>query len=135
MRQLLSLILAVAVLGGQTLAFAAAPAAKPLHFKKDLGVQQTVFGEMHQYEGLWAVKVTDPIYPPKELKARIIGTVTMDVLVAEDGSVSEVRVKKSSGNENLDHAALAALRQWKYPVLNPAARYANVEMWEFILDG
>jgi len=135
MRKLLSLILAGAVLVIQTTAFAAEPAPKPLHFKADHGVQQTVFGQLHQFEGLWATQVKDPVYPKKELLARIIGTVTMDVLVAEDGSVADVRVRKSSGNANLDAAALEAIRHWKYPVLTPPTRYANVEVWEFILDG
>jgi len=135
MRKLLSLFLAAAIVCLSVTAFAAETAPKPLHFKVDHGVQKTVFGEMHQYEGVWAVSVKDPVYPPKELKARIIGTVTMDVLVAEDGSVADVRVKKSSGNANLDAAALEAIRHWKYPMLTPPARYANVEMWEFMLDG
>ena len=135
MRKLLSLILAGAALGVSSLTCAADPAPKPLHFKADLGVRQTVFGEMHQYEGLWAISVKGPVYPFAEQKARITGTATMDVLVAEDGSVREVRLKKSSGSANLDAAALAAVRQWKYPVLNPATRYANVEVWEFVLDG
>jgi len=130
-----TLLFVAAALGAQTLALAAEPAPKPLHFKVDHGVQQTVFGQLHQFEGIWPVRTQDPVYPKKELQARIIGTVTMDVLVAEDGSVVDVRVRKSSGNANLDAAALEALHHWKYPALTPPARYANVETWEFILDG
>jgi len=134
-KMIVTLLLLALTVGAPLSSSAAAPDAKPLRFKVDHGVQQSVFGQLHLYEGLRPVRMQDPVYPRKELLARIIGTVTMDVLIAEDGSVTDVRVRKSSGNANLDAAALAALHQWKYPVLTPAARYANVETWEFMIDG
>ena len=53
MRKVFSLlILVTAALAAQTYSLAAEPAPKPLHFKVDHGVQQTVFGQLHQFEGL-----------------------------------------------------------------------------------
>lgn len=36
------------------------------------------------------------------------------VYILPDGSVGEIRLKRSSGHPRLDDAALAAVRQWRY---------------------
>ena len=53
-----------------------------------------------------------PIYPTKEFKRRIGGTAIIAFSYRSDGKVLSASVKSSSGNKNLDSAALAAVKQW-----------------------
>lgn len=55
----------------------------------------------------------DALYPPEALHQRREGTVTLLVTVETDGSVSDARVAASAG-EDLDQAALTAIRQWRF---------------------
>ena len=56
-----------------------------------------------------------PAYPRDALVAGIQGTVTLRVLVGEDGSPLEVSIERSSGNRSLDNAARQqVLRKWKF---------------------
>ena len=57
-------------------------------------------------------------YPPKALTARREGRVELFVTVLADGSVGEVSVAASGGQE-FDNAAVAAVRQWRF---EPARR-------------
>ncbi len=54
----------------------------------------------------------NPIYPPMALSARVEGMVILEALIAEDGSVQDVRVLRST--PLLDPAAEHAVRQWRY---------------------
>jgi TonB family protein len=54
----------------------------------------------------------DAVYPPEALAQRRSGQVTLELLVAEDGSVSSVRVLH--GDPLLSKAATAAVRAWRY---------------------
>lgn len=56
-----------------------------------------------------------PAYPRDALIAGAEGTVTLRVLVGEDGSPLEVSIERSSGNRSLDNAARQqVLRKWKF---------------------
>lgn len=55
-----------------------------------------------------------PSYPAAARRRHIEGTVMLDVLVGADGLPREVRVGKGSGSEELDAAALAAVRGWRF---------------------
>ena len=55
-----------------------------------------------------------PPYPPLALKMRIEGTVTLRVLVLEDGSSGKIVLSKSSGNDALDQSALETVAKWKF---------------------
>jgi TonB family protein len=55
---------------------------------------------------------TEPHYPAKARAARRSGNVVLEVLVAEDGSVSKVRTL--SGDPVLAAAAKEAVRNWRY---------------------
>lgn len=55
-----------------------------------------------------------PVYPAVSRRLKETGVVVLDVYILADGSVGELRVKKSSGHPRLDEAALAAVRRWKY---------------------
>jgi periplasmic protein TonB len=60
-----------------------------------------------------------PQYPPDELRRQITGTVTVQLTYDPNGNVTDVQVIKSSGNRNLDRAAVKAAKRWK---VNPAVR-------------
>lgn len=59
-----------------------------------------------------AVKQVKAEYPPEAKKAKIQGTVVAEVRIDTDGLVQEPRVVKSI--PQLDAAAIAAVRQWKF---------------------
>ena len=53
-----------------------------------------------------------PLYPPIAQQAKISGVVIVEALIAEDGSVRDVKVLKSV--PLLDAAATDAVRQWRF---------------------
>lgn len=60
------------------------------------------------------IKSVQPVYPMAERNAKIEGTTTVRFLINTDGSVEEVIVIASSGNSNLDAAAVKACYKWKF---------------------
>lgn len=60
------------------------------------------------------IKSVQPVYPMAERNAKIEGTATVRFLINTDGSVEEVIVVASSGNSNLDAAAVTACYKWKF---------------------
>lgn len=58
-----------------------------------------------------------PRYPPAAFRAGIEGQVTLTVDVSADGAVTSVAIAKTSGNRDLDRAAMEAARKWRF---NPA---------------
>lgn len=61
------------------------------------------------------VTATSPRYPVNELRSGIEGTVILRVLVDIDGRPVAVTVETSSGNRNLDKAALQhVLKTWRF---------------------
>jgi len=59
----------------------------------------------------------EPHYPAEALAARRAGDVTLEVRVAEDGTVSSVRTL--SGDPLLAAAATQAVRNWRYQPYRP----------------
>lgn len=55
-----------------------------------------------------------PSYPTAERNAGITGTAVLRLLVAKNGSVEAVDIKSSSGNANLDQAAVNACYRWRF---------------------
>ena len=55
---------------------------------------------------------TDPHFPAEAIAAHRAGNVVLEVQVAEDGSVSNIRTL--SGDPLLASAAIAAVRNWRY---------------------
>jgi protein TonB len=53
-----------------------------------------------------------PIYPAIAQAARVSGTVILEALIAEDGSVRDVKVLRSA--PLLDASAMDAVRQWRF---------------------
>lgn len=58
-----------------------------------------------------------PSYPLESRRLREQGTVVLAVLLATNGRVEEISVAHSSGFERLDHAALSAVRSWRWSPL------------------
>lgn len=58
-----------------------------------------------------------PKYPMQAIRQRQEGTVQLKILVGVEGKPLKIRIMNSSGYRSLDHAAIAAARQWKF---NPA---------------
>ena len=57
-------------------------------------------------------KVT-PVYPRMFEAARIPGTVVLDAIIHQDGSIGDVRILQST-NDQFAQAAVAAVKQWRY---------------------
>ncbi|MBC7655588.1 MAG: energy transducer TonB [Frankiaceae bacterium] len=60
-----------------------------------------------------------PVYPPEENRRGITGTTLLTLTYDVTGNVTGVEVKRSSGNRNLDRAAVKAANRWK---INPGMR-------------
>jgi TonB family protein len=73
------------------------------------------------------VSIPDAEYPEVARMAREEGLVVVEALVDVDGWVADARIVRSSGNELLDQAAVAATRKAKFsPTM---ARDPVVKMW------
>ena len=57
------------------------------------------------------IAIPKPEYPPLAQQAGIEGQAVVKALVDTDGTIREVQILKSSGNQMLDEAALAAARK------------------------
>ena len=55
-----------------------------------------------------------PVWPQGALEAKHSGTVTLALLVGEDGSIQQSKVTKSSGHEDLDEAARTSIAKCKF---------------------
>jgi TonB family protein len=65
------------------------------------------------------VAKVDPIYPAAARQAGVEGTVILQISIAPEGNVSEVRVRRGLPL-GLTEAAIAAVRQWRYrPAFGP----------------
>lgn len=53
-------------------------------------------------------------YPDKEAKAGVEGTTSLRFVITDEGRVEDVEIEKSSGNGDLDQAALKCTRKWRY---------------------
>jgi TonB family protein len=56
-----------------------------------------------------------PVYPPDAIDHHIQGIVKIKVLIAADGHVEQAHI--ASGHPLLAHAALQAVKQWKFQPL------------------
>lgn len=77
------------------------PTPRPRMIRRSEGVQS----------GMLVYRV-DPQYPQLAIGARISGTVELRAIIGRDGRVRSVEVL--SGSALLTHAAVAAVREWRY---------------------
>lgn len=76
------------------------------------------------------VPLSEPIYPPAEIRLGHSGTVMLGVYVLENGRVGEVRIEHSSGFPGLDMTAQREARRWR---LKPGTQDGRpVAMWKTI---
>jgi protein TonB len=80
---------------------------------------------------LGAVQRVRPDYPVMSRKRREEGTVTL-LIALRDGSVSDVKIERSSGHAALDEAAVSAVRKWRFTAVG--SLYARVPI-TFRLNG
>ncbi|MCR6495081.1 energy transducer TonB [Thermomonas sp. S9] len=55
-----------------------------------------------------------PRYPPEEMRRQIQGTAVLIISIDASGNVLDIEVERSSGNRNLDRAAMQAARKWRF---------------------
>ena len=68
-----------------------------------------------------------PRYPESARRAGIEGTTILKLLVQADGGVASVTIARSAGHADLDHAAVQAIRRWRF---EPARRdHRAVSAW------
>lgn len=64
---------------------------------------------------LVATVAPTPPYPPAALRVGAQGTVVLEIVVGPDGSPIDVRIRKSSGNRDLDRAAQRHVKtKWRF---------------------
>lgn len=59
-------------------------------------------------------KMRPPKYPPEAVAARAQGSVLLNVTVGIDGLPQELRIRTSSGNADLDKAAVESVSTWRF---------------------
>lgn len=64
-------------------------------------------------QGPGLIKRVEPEYPPMARAARITGTVVLDAVIQKDGTVSDVKVVRSS-NKLFEQPSIDAVRQWRF---------------------
>ena len=74
-------------------------------------------GQGGALDGVPSGLVSNPLppYPPEALARGVEGRVLLRVWILEDGSVQDVKVHQSSGDESLDRSALSTVRdRWRF---------------------
>lgn len=95
-----------------TVAAASAPSnVEPANKPAPVFEQQTVIPPRQDASSL---SNTAPAYPALSRRLGEEGRVLLDVHILADGSVGELKLKKSSGSSRLDEAAMKAVKNWKY---------------------
>lgn len=64
-------------------------------------------------QGPGLIKRVEPEYPPIARSARMTGTVVLDAVIRKDGTVSDVKVVKST-NALFEQPSIDAVRQWQF---------------------
>jgi protein TonB len=79
-----------------------------------------------------------PPYPAMARRMGEEGEVRLDVHVGTDGSVIEVRLKKSSGSQLLDQTAIDTVKKWRFKPATvdgrPVAEWYYNWKWVFKLE-
>jgi protein TonB len=62
----------------------------------------------------YAVQPQPPVYPPRARELEVEGTVVLRVLIDATGNAERVDIKQSSRHLDLDRAAIAAAKRWRF---------------------
>jgi protein TonB len=72
--------------------------------------------------------LSEPFYPPQEIRQGHEGTVVLSLHILADGRVGEVKLERSSGYPKLDESALREAKRWRFvPGTRDGAPFA---MWK-----
>ncbi len=82
--------------------------------QKEMAVRIT---ELHK--AVTVIKRVEPIYPQSALRDKVEGTVRLVVTIRADSSATSARVMKGV-REDLDSAAMEAVKLWKFVPLVPS---------------
>ena len=67
------------------------------------------------------VRTPQPEYPRAAIRAGITGEVTVEISIAADGSVSDVRVVRAQPRGEFERGVLSTVRDWRFePMDGPA---------------
>ena len=55
-----------------------------------------------------------PVYPPRALRSGIEGIITVEFIIATDGSVKDAVIVKAKPPKIFDRAVLKAITKWKF---------------------
>jgi len=58
--------------------------------------------------------LSEPYYPPQDIRANNEGTVLLSLYILANGSVGEVKLARSSGFPRLDDSALREAKKWRF---------------------
>ena len=61
-----------------------------------------------------ALSTTQPIYPESAKTAKIEGVSVVETVIDASGRVTHPKIKATSGNKDLDQAAIDAVSQWTF---------------------
>jgi len=70
--------------------------------------------------GLVAISTPQPSFPPEALRAGVSGEVEVEISIAADGSVSEVKVLRATPRNTFERGVQSTVRRWKFqPIGTP----------------
>jgi protein TonB len=79
------------------------------------GTEAGFGGGAYRGGGIVALKQVDPTYTSEAMRAKVQGSVHLEVIIKPDGTVGEVRIIKSlDRNHGLDQQAIAAAKMWLF---------------------
>ena len=70
-----------------------------------------------------------PVYPNTAVFGAEQGSVVMQALVNSDGKVERMKLAQSSGYDDLDNAALAAVMRWKFIPASRDGQFYEMPKW------
>lgn len=68
-----------------------------------------------------------PAYPSLSRRLREEGTVLLEILIKANGSVGEIKLKRTSGFKRLDDAAMRAVAHWRFQPATQAGK--AIDFW------
>jgi periplasmic protein TonB len=77
--------------------------------------------EISHYTGPRVIQKADPEYTPEALEARLVGAVTLSVVIDAEGNPTEIKMIKGLG-KGLDEKAVECLQKWRF---KPGTRFGE----------
>lgn len=113
----MKILLCIISLAITSVAYAASP--KPV---SKVVVEGTEYPVYEYYTGVKAQKQKSPVYPHKARQEGRGGHTLVGAVVDEKGKIAATFVAKSTADEDIQQAACAAVKQWRFPKLKEAEK-------------